>query len=409
MRVQKLSVALVPSYEVDMSKIDKARNRHFFEEFCKKLHAPCKAFKVVRSNSINIMASTDRHLMESTFGSLGGRIYDFFSAIDLEHPGLNQAYDGIFLDDNEFAMFVCEIISCVKNLVKKDYARVISLISQHSSDHLMKLSKYAEIIDKPEKNKCNVRFVLDRSRMESIRKQKRPQTIDMRGILKKGINYFDNHPENFERHMRFDTSMADELVKMEDKARRYDEIGCIVLADEIRNNLKIFNEHMRQNYYGFNRTTISSIAVTMARSLGCVATCNIDNNELSIKVSNETLDKPHGDSFLNYVYEPIIYPIHYFEEIMPATVKSVLEHLDNFPQTESKPIFDFYGVVVPSIVLPKVDGRFWFRNLMGEIVDFESYNDCKQSFDRRLVSEGIVSPIIVAEKDHKCYFLTYWV
>lgn len=392
-----------------MSKIDKAGYRHFFEEFCKRLHAPYNAFKVVRSTAIDIIASTDRDLVELILGSIGIKMHDFFSGIDLNHPGLNQAYDGIFIEDNDFAMFVCEILSCGKYLLKSGDKRVLSLLSQHAPAHLRKLSKYADTIDIPERNKCNVRLVLDKLRRDNIRKQKKPQTIDMHGILKKGLSYFESHPENFERYMRFDTSMADELIRMEDKAKRYEDIGCSVLADEIRNNLKTFNEHIKQNYYGFNRITISSIAMTMAKSLGCVVNRTGDNNNLAIRVLNDTIGKPHGDSFLSYDYEPIIYPAHYFESIMPATVKSVLEHLDCFPQTESKPIFDFYGVVVPSIALPRMDDHFRYCDSMGNIMDFDSYNDCKQSFDKWLVSEGIVSPVIVAEKDHRCYFLTYWV
>jgi hypothetical protein len=392
-----------------MSKVDKAGQRRFFEEFCKRLHTPCNAFNVVRSKAIDTIASTEKFMMESTLGSLGGRMHDFFSGLDLEHPGLNQSYDGIFLDDNEFAMFVCEILSCGKHLVRKDYTRVLALLSQHAESHLLKMSKYAEIIDMPEKNRCNVRFVLDKSRRNSIRRQKKPQIIDMRGAIKKGASYFESHPENFDRHMRFDTSMAEELGRLEDKARRYEETGCSVLADEIRRNLSIYNDHVKNSYYGFNRTTISSIAIIMARSLGCVATNTGDDNGLAVRIPSETLGKPHGDSFLSYVYDPTIYPSHYFESIMPATVKSVLEHLENFPQADSKPIFDFYGIVVPSIVLPRVDGKFGYRDSMDNIVDFDDYNECKQNFDKWLVSEGIVSPIIVAEKDHKCYFLTYWV
>jgi hypothetical protein len=154
----------------------------------------------------------------------------------------------------------------------------------------------------------------------------------------------------------------------------------------------------------------------LARNIGFeMKTESIDyqfsSDNFKISINNDYL---HGVKFISdsnlddLEYQPIIYPASYFKSIATDNVNGVFNTLDNFPEVENKPIFDFFGIIVPSVKIPEYESNYGFIDLSGCERRHKNYNDCKLDFDRYMVENNIFYPIIVAEKDHKCYFITYW-
>jgi len=401
-----------------MNNILSDNTKAFFEEFCKRLNRTKNNLKLKKSDCkiIDKILSCDEQLIESLFGSIGKKMYAFFSSIDRKHPDLSNCYDGSFKDKSDLSHFINEIIIYYKLLKKKEFAHVQNILMEHSINYIEK--KYNSImkIDEPEKNRCNVRFVNDRDKIEKIRCQKKMQFIDLHGVYKKGISYYTSHSQDFYKHLRFDESLFSELKDMEIKADRYEQMGCLMLAQEIRKNLINIQDHVYNTYFGFNRITMSSSAIILARNIGFeMKVENIDyqfsSDNLKISIKNDYLQgvKFIGDSNLDaFEYQPIIYPLSYFKSIVTDNVNGVFNTLDNFPEVGNKPIFDFFGIIVPSVKIPEYESHYGFVDLNGCERRHKDYNDCKLDFDRYMIQNNIFYPIIVAEKDHKCYFITYW-
>jgi len=401
-----------------MNNILSDNTKAFFEEFCKRLNRTKNNLKLKKSDCkiIDKILSCDEQLIESLFGSIGKKMYAFFSSIDRKHPDLSNCYDGSFKDKSDLSHFINEIIISYKLLKKKEFAHVQNILMEHSINYIEK--KYNSImkIDEPEKNRCNVRFVNDRDKIEKIRCQKKMQFIDLHGVYKKGISYYTSHSQDFYKHLRFDESLFSELKDMEIKADRYEQMGCLMLAQEIRKNLINIQDHVYNTYFGFNRITMSSSAIILARNIGFeMKVENIDyqfsSDNLKISIKNDYLQgvKFIGDSNLDaFEYQPIIYPLSYFKSIVTDNVNGVFNTLDNFPEVGNKPIFDFFGIIVPSVKIPEYESHYGFVDLNGCERRHKDYNDCKLDFDRYMIQNNIFYPIIVAEKDHKCYFITYW-
>jgi hypothetical protein len=58
-------------------------------------------------------------------------------------------------------------------------------------------------------------------------------------------------------------------------------------------------------------------------------------------------------------------------------------------EAESRPVFDHYVAIVPTIALQE--------------------GDDPMAFDTRSIEEKAIIPILAGEKDGKCFFLCYWI
>lgn len=401
-----------------MNKSLSDSTRIFFEEFCKRLDSQKKIFHG-RSSGCKIIEKIlhhKRYFLESFFGDFGKRLYDFFSVIDIDHPDLENCFDGIFRDENDFSIFFDELISVCDFSHKNSFSNVGEFIKKSSLNYIQEKYSNFTRIEIPDNNRCNVRFLKDKEKIKKIRSQKKMQIIDLHGVYKKGMSYYENHPNDFYKYLRFDESLISELQKMDVKASRYEQIGCHILAGEIRKSLANFQEHAKNTYFGFNRITMSSASIVLAKSMGFEmktesATCEFTSDNYRIHIKKDYLYniKVLDDIDCSYYeYQPVIYPLYDFESILTANMKNVLNILDNFPEANNKPIFDFYGIIVPSIKLPTNQSSYAFVDSTGCEKRHQVYDEFKLDFDRYMVANNIFYPIIVAEKDHKCYFITYW-
>lgn len=398
---------------------------NFQDEFFKRL-------KIVEPISKNKLPELflklndyDEELIRLGLGDIGLKLKSFIQQVDLAHPEISNVFDGILADNQAFSLF-CRELLILANYAKQDnLTLILPLLNQCLyKEHKTLIRK----IDAPSANRINVRFLKNSEEREQVRCSKKMQSIDLQGIYKKGKNFWDSQPNNFARFLRFDTGYQEEIKKAEKKAKRYEELGCISLAEEVRRTMDLFREHTECNYFGFNRITMTTASVILAKSLNYSYVENRDvdgivvnrkvfynfnpetpiefNPYVSSLVGNTTFtDRPQTP----YNYEPRIYPYHEFSSIASDETKNIICHLENFPDVGDKPIFDHFGVIVPGVEFPlKKSNSFTFLDKAGIVQEFNLREEAVKALDIVLIKDKDIYPVIIGEKDGKCYFVSYF-
>lgn len=394
-------------------------------EFLKRLRRIAPVPMPVTPTLLQEIIELDNQLVVYGLGSLGQKIRDFALKIDLQHPEINSIYDGIFADNQDFSQKCIELLLLAKfakeNNLNHIFPSFPQIIIKESFD-----SNLIKKIDIPQKNKMHVRLLKDCKDREDIRLTKRMQTIDLQVAYKKGREIFDVQPDDFQSFLRFDSAYENDLKVAQKKLNRYKDLGCISLADEIQKSIDVFNEHIKNCYYGFNRITMTNASIILAKSLGYRLNISQDimtgSQTCRIFVERQFFDKYNFDpeeslailasdfSEKTFGYEPRVYPLHDLMDLASDEVKQTIDLLDCFPDAGNKPIFDHFGVIVPSVNFPfeQKNNMYTILNETGMVQSYSSREDAIKALDFILIKGKYFYPILVAEKDSKCYFISYW-
>jgi hypothetical protein len=405
---------VVPTHVSDLQKEFKKRLYHTQE---KKNSRPAP-------HLLQLIHHSSFDLLKYAFGDFGETLGNFAKSLDLDHPDILNFFDGLFCDELETSKQFIEFLSLAQ------YGKDIGLVNifpllgnlfvkQNIDKNIFKK------IDSLNYNKLCVRLINDPNKREQIRLAKRMQIIDLSGVYRKGEELWQAQPNDFKRFLRFDMAYTQELRRAQKKMQRYQELGCISLASEIEKSINLFRENMQQSYYGFNRITMTNAAIILAKSLKFTMICPNESHhhtftlnntgEISIKVSKsffqnidfnptDVLNSDYLLDNINYTYEPKVYPYHQLKDLATKDVYETINLLENFPEANQKPIFDHFGVIVPSIQY----NMNVIKDLNGDIRNFDSNTDASVFLDKMLISQKIIHPVLVGEKDGKCFFISYW-
>jgi hypothetical protein len=358
---------------------------------------------------------SSQDLLEFAFGHFGKNLGNLTHVLDMTHPDLVSIFDGSFSDEQKFSK------QCIEFLAMAEYARNngMSHIFPLLGNLLIKESLDKTVIKKIDGanyNKSYVRLILDSEERDAIRFCKKMQVIDLQAFYKKGEESWNAQPDCFKQFIRYDSAYMRELKQAEKKMKRYQELGCQSLASEISKSIEVFRENMEQAYYGFNRITMTSAAIILAKSMfyNYSPSCQISAGghimkiEAQVTVNRSFFKDIYFDSSLvvdaTYHYEPKVYPFHELKDVASDEVLQTIKMLENFPEANNKPIFDHFGVIVPSIAYRNK----MFKNENGILQDYAVLEDCQKEMDKMFIRNKCFYPIIVGEKDGKCFFICYW-
>ena len=400
-------------------------------EFLKRLYRQSKQVPATSPPQLlRKLVDIDAQTLQYALGDYGKVLVNLTQSIDLEHPDIFSFFDGFFCDDNLFAQRCLELLELAKLAKSQNFTSIFPLLGKMLVEESLEKS-ILKRLDVTSQYKFHVRLVKDRSLREDIRKTKKMQTIDLQALYKKGEEIWNSQPSDFRRFLRFDAAYTAELKQAQKKMRRYEELGCSALATEIQKSIASFRENMDQSYHGFNRITMTNIAIILAKSLGYIFrnTKNSDNSEYIARVDptivipksffgDYCFDPTVTPEFISvtpstvfvlskpefYVYEPRVYPFHELQEIAPKSVLDLINYLENFPDVSGKPIFDHFGVIVPGISY----NYHHFVNTEGTLETYNCNEDCCKAMDKNFIKNKYFYPIIVGEKDGKCFFVSYW-
>jgi len=382
----------------------------------------------------------DDALLEFTLGKVGQKLRLFAQNVDFQHPEIVSIFDGIIANDQDFAQECMELLVLGQFARDNNLQRIIPALGRALTKESL-TRNIIKKIDIPANNRMHVRLLKDCKEREEIRMTKRMQIIDLQSVYKKGEEIWNAQPDNFTKFLRFDTAYQDDLKVAEKKAMRYEELGCTSLASEVRKSIEAFREHMEQSYYGFNRITMTNAAVILAKSLEYTYTPPQDaggssygnwRTEGKITVNRKFFGKYNFDPEQTmefspivssvagspiftqkvqapYNYEPRVYPLHEFSDIMTDNVRKTISVLEEFPDAGDRPIFDHFGVIVPGVSFPLEKQKMYtFSDEQGMVQSYAAREDALKTLDSILIKGEYFYPIIVGERDGRCYFICYW-
>lgn len=400
-------------------------------EFFKRLETRDSPSRLLVPSLLTRLLECDDEIVDISLGNIGRRLKGFAQEVDFTHPELWNVFDGALADDQLFSQECLELLSLAEYAKTRNLHRIIPLLGKVITKDSLGKNVFRRI-DNPSSARMHVRLLKDPEERVEIRLTKKMQNIDLSSIYKKGQDAWNAQPTDFKRFLRFDTAYQEEIVLAEKKAKRYTDLGCSSLAEEILKTVEAFREHMEQSYYGFNRITMTNAAVILAKSLGYdyhisygspvnilipkkfFGTYNFDPEYSPIEYSPLISQSAGTPVFSNvyappYFYEPRVYPLHQFWEIAPEAVVKTINTLESFPDADGKPIFDHFGLIVPSVSFPPVkNGDYSFRDDKGLVRSFPDRDNAVRELDMILVRGGHFHPIIVGERDGKCFFISYW-
>jgi hypothetical protein len=173
---------------------------------------------------------------------------------------------------------------------------------------------------------------------------------------------WNNTLSSFRLYSRNNESYKKNINLAKEKAERYRILGCNFLSQNILDYVSNIENLMQDTHQGYHRISITNAALILAKIN------KFKLNEIKNKFIISIKDK---------IYSPKLYPIHYVEEIRTDRMNVFLEQLESF--------FDHFMVLVPSV---------------------KRYSKRK---DFQYINEKYIVPILLAEKNKKCYFISYWI
>lgn len=373
----------------------------------------------------------DDEVIEASLGQFGKKLKRFAQDVDFSHPDLARILGGAFSDVSQFSQ-ECNELLLLGEFAKKQSLEIVlpSLNKIITKDDVHK--RIWRSVDSPYKNRLHVRLLPDRDSREEVRLMKRAQVLNLDSVYRRGLEFWTALPISFKRFLRFDETYKEEIERVKRKAKRYRDLGCSILSKEIECGIKDYEQQVEDSYYGFNRITMTTSAVILAKSLGhklvkIGSFLYSSENEYQIEVDrkffgNYNFDPSQRDIWENkintplyarraepFIYAPRVYPLHEFLDLAPLNVLETINHLENFPEAGGKPIFDHFGIIVPGIEFPcEKNENHAFLNEDGKYQEYEKIEDARKALDTIFVGKGYFHPVILGEKDNKCYFISYF-
>lgn len=296
-----------------------------------------------------------KNVVEIALGNFGISLLNFSKNLNNNHFGTKD----IPIDEN-LSNKLIDILKLVNYAINNNLSEAIDGINKFYKKNI---PSELENIDKK-----FIRLIKNNKKREQARSAKKICDISLLKFYEKAKIIWENLPEDFQIYTRNNTDYINLLSDAETKANRYKELGCFELYENIRKSIEETKATMEDMYEGYHRISLRNASIILSK---------INRFEL-IKEDCNIIKNTYLICSGKCVYNPRIYPIRYLREILTQKISLLLKDM------EKTPLFDYYMVLVPST-----------KN-----ADYE-----KDIFD---IKNKNSIPIIIGEKDGKCYFISYW-
>ncbi len=120
---------------------------------------------------------------------------------------------------------------------------------------------------------------------------------------------------------------------------------------------------------------------------------------------------PVHAGFATFNYQARMYPLSSFT--LPTNLQKVIDSTENLNSLNDCAFFDYYWVLVPSLgidtTLIQRQKDHWTICEKGVETIYTNPSDAAFALDKYLVTEGAVAPIVIGERDGKCYFVSMFI
>jgi len=289
------------------------------------------------------------------------------------------------------------------------------------------------------------RLVDDPLKRSDFREAKRQvKHVSMKQVYMMGENGFYGKPDNFEMCVRNSKNYVDEIASLKVQQEVFVSHGMNEVANTVKKRIASLEEMRDECYLGFHRLKPSDAAVISARQHGLkwhelhFLTVPFKYFELSYwsgSVADRKEEERNKDELkkllvmkdkklafvdsVAFTYQPRLYPLAKFG-IMPKEVTEVITKVESMPELNGCPVFDYYWVLMPSINI----NHPYFRQKDGwkvrvrrqeaggwtdlELKSYTDEYDAAFALDQTLMCDGYFAPVVLGERDGKCYFLSIW-
>ena len=389
----------------DFSEVQELANAEIF-----KINAKDKVSGGKLSSAFREICNYGDSLLRNALGEMGGKFFQFVNNVDLEHPDLN----------NIVTIPQCTLL--LETLKLYNYAKTNNLnvvLPQIKTIATKDLREPFKDLDDPKKNQRLIRLLKNREDKRSVRANKIARKIELRSFYEnfRPENWQSQIANSFKRYIRNNRFREVEIENARKKAERYSSLGCSSLSGEINRVVSLLRSRADENFMGFQRATMNDVAYILARIHGFEYVLNPfqSKSELKIKESKfgfnfEIKDGANTPPYIprEYEYTPRAYPVHEFQDIMGEKTAKTIDYLENLPELDGKSAFDHYAVVVPSIEPACIVQKNSFINKAGEKISGVTQNETYRLFDIEIIKNDAVAPVLIAERDGKCYFVSYF-
>lgn len=336
-------------------------------------------------------------LKQNCLGEFGSKLIELSDELDTDHPEIKS---GKFLFDCNV-----DVLKKLKQLIELyKYAESSNLNLIVPNFH--KITKF--LIPEIKSNLHNVknkqmfiRLLKSKEDIQANRLVKQSRIIEL--PPKKTVDFWDKL-SNIEKFVRFGNIYESEICVINEKINIYKQLRMQSMIDELELSKAEFKSSFDDHYFGFQRAPVLIIAIMLAKFNGgyvdkdkTIKIPNLNNkvviNELG---TGSTVSK-------DYPYSPMVYPIHCLE--VSEKMNAVISHLDAFPESDNKPIFDNFLVIVPGIYC-QADDELLHKG--GKKRFFHNSYEVQSFVDKKLIEEKQIIPVLMGEKEGKCYFLCFW-
>jgi hypothetical protein len=374
---------------------------------------------------LKVVAETPDDTIKAVFGMTGQRLKKFAQRVNLEHPDIELYFSE--LGETSQAMYrqVADILVSVEktknfNSVEaeflaqdKDFTRIVRQLQQPLPRLLMSSE--------------------DRKTQRENKKQ--IKSIGLRNVIQGGNNAencFYGKPDHFKRYARLSPWYHQELKDLNDRQNLFQSKSMTEMAHVYAKQTRELQESISDTL-GFYRISPHEASIILARlhdfrweDNGTISVpskvfekCPFWSESPQVEDKNDELKKtlilntrftPANINVHYFGYQPRLYPSFGLQLPIPNKTKKIIEQTESFVSLNGGPFFDYYWILVPSInlnnpIIQKQRDSWTLKE--GDVnVVYNDYNEAALRLDQMLIESKCIIPIIIGERDGKCYFLS---
>lgn len=341
-------------------------------------------------------------------GGLGLPLLRFANEIDIHHPGLFSLFGGELVSDDEksFNVLASDILKLVSystnvNLSEQLKTNLSTLARRHPA-----WPRLRKGIDAPSRTNQFTRFVPDKKRRASLRREVNVQRVELRSVRYKGVEYWENQPDNFSNFYRHIDPYSNDIKIAVEKYEHFKRMRLNMMAKEIQKTLNRIRDLSDKNtYLGFHRISQVQVGAILAKMIGFEYVEAI--YRLRGRANHFNYNFLPGDMNSAWTDCDIrSYPLSDLMNDTSKSVRDVVEQLDAMPELDGRAAFDQFRVLVVNFCVDgippyevKVDGQVRFY------AELDNANRC---LDLTFLRNEFIPAVLVGVKDNESYFICYW-
>lgn len=301
------------------------------------------------------------------FQDVREQLIDFCHKVDVTHPELYSMLDGELIGDSAFCKKIVELVKILEFAKKQQIVEIVPTLIKSLRRH----NNFKDIFS------CYRFYKNPQDRLDA-RKANTSKPICLSSFFKDKLSVWNELPKNFSLYSRHSDAIYLRVKELKTQIERFQELGCHALKLSVEEKLRNSHGHAIDDCYGFCRITMRTAALILAKQYDFV----LDKRDFgdSRLLAQESLVSLCSSKSARFY--PVVHPYDVVRNV-PEHVCKMISLVEALPEIDSHPLFD---------------------NLF--VISFGLNVDCNESLE--LIANGQITPVVLGERDNKCYFICSW-